>query len=308
MTELRIAIVGFGKIARDQHVGAIAAVQGATLAAVASRNASVPGLPHFATIEELLEMGPPIDAVSLCTPPQVRRAQAAAALAAGKHVMLEKPPGIGAAELDPLVAMATEAKRTLFATWHSRHAPAVEPARKWLATRRIKSVHINWKEDVRVWHPGQTWIWEPGGLGVFDPGINALSILTRILPKPVFVTAAELAFPANCQSPIAANLTLSDISGLPVTAEFDFRQTGPQSWDIVAETDQGRMALSRGGRIMEVDGKVVADAPDEEYPELYRRFIKLAATGESDVDLAPLRLVADAFLLGKRNIVEPFVD
>lgn len=55
MTELRIAIVGFGKIARDQHVGAIAAVPGATLAAVASRNASLPDLPHFATIEELLE-------------------------------------------------------------------------------------------------------------------------------------------------------------------------------------------------------------------------------------------------------------
>ncbi|MBR0788311.1 Gfo/Idh/MocA family oxidoreductase [Bradyrhizobium manausense] len=308
MTAIRIAIVGFGKIARDQHVGAIAATPGAVLAAVASRNASLPGLPHFATIEELLEKGPEIDAVSLCTPPQVRRAQAAVALAAGKHVMLEKPPGIGVAELDPLVAMAANAKRTLFATWHSRHAPAVEPAREWLATRRIKSVHIIWKEDVRVWHPGQTWIWEPGGLGVFDPGINALSILTRILPKPVFVTAAELAFPANCQSPIAANLTLTDIDGMAVTAEFDFRQTGPQSWDIVAETDQGRMTLSRGGRIMEVDGKVVADAPDEEYRELYRRFVKLAAAGERDVDLAPLRLVADAFLLGKRNIVEPFVD
>jgi len=308
VTEFRIAIVGFGKIARDQHVGAIAATPGAMLAAVASRNASLPGLPHFATIEELLEKGPDIDAVSLCTPPQVRRAQAAAALAAGKHVMLEKPPGMGVAELDPLVAMAADAKRTLFATWHSRHAPAVEPAREWLATRRIKAVHINWKEDVRVWHPGQAWIWEPGGLGVFDPGINALSILTRILPKPVFVTAAELAFPANCQSPIAANLTLTDIDGLPVTAEFDFRQTGPQSWDIVAETDQGRMTLSRGGRIMEVDGKIVAEAPDHEYRELYRHFVKLAATGARDVDLAPLRLVADAFLLGKRNIVEPFVD
>ncbi|MGW1423764.1 Gfo/Idh/MocA family protein [Bradyrhizobium manausense] len=308
MTALRIAIVGFGKIARDQHVGAIAATPGAVLAAVASRNASLPGLPHFATIEELLEKGPEIDAVSLCTPPQVRRSQAVAALAAGKHVMLEKPPGIGVAELDPLAAMAADAKRTLFATWHSRHAPAVEPARAWLATRRIKSVHINWKEDVRVWHPGQAWIWEPGGLGVFDPGINALSILTRILPRQVFVTAAELAFPANCQSPIAAKLTLTDIDGLPVTAEFDFRQTGPQSWDILVETDGGRMTLSKGGRIMEVDGKVVADAPDEEYRELYRRFVKLAATGASDVDLAPLRLVADAFLLGKRNIVEPFVD
>ena len=308
MTALRIAIVGFGKIARDQHVGAIAATPGAVLAAVASRNASLPGLPHFATIEDLLEKGPEIDAVSLCTPPQVRRAQAAAALAAGKHVMLEKPPGIGVAELDPLVAMAADAKRTLFATWHSRHAPAVEPAREWLAGCRIKSVRIIWKEDVRVWHPGQTWIWEPGGLGVFDPGINALSILTRILPKPVFVTAAELAFPANCQSPIAANLTLTDISGLPITAEFDFRQTGPQSWDIVAETDQGQMTLSRGGRIMAIDGKVVAEAPDEEYRELYRHFVKLAASGASDVDLAPLRLVADSFLLGKRSIVEPFVD
>ncbi|MFB6415597.1 MULTISPECIES: Gfo/Idh/MocA family protein [Bradyrhizobium] len=308
MTELRIAIVGFGKIARDQHVGAIAATSGATLAAVASRNASLPGLPHFATIEELLEKGPDVDAVSLCTPPQVRRAQAAAALKAGKHVMLEKPPGIGVAELDPLIAMAAEAKRTLFATWHSRYAPTVEPARQWLAGRRITSVHIDWKEDVRIWHPGQGWIWEPGGLGVFDPGINALSILTRILPSQVFVTAAELAFPANCQAPIAASLTLTDIGGLPVTAEFDFRQTGPQSWDIVVETDQGRMTLSSGGARMAVDGKVLAEAPDEEYRGLYRRFVELTTTGTSDVDLTPLRLVADAFLLGRRTVVEPFVD
>jgi D-galactose 1-dehydrogenase len=308
VTELRIAIVGFGKIARDQHVGAIAATSGATLAAVASRNASLPGLPHFATIEELLEKGPDVDAVSLCAPPQVRRAQAAAALKAGKHVMLEKPPGIGVAELDPLIAMAAEAKRTLFATWHSRYAPAVEPARQWLAGRRITSVHIDWKEDVRIWHPGQGWIWEPGGLGVFDPGINALSILTRILPCQVFVTAAELAFPANCQAPIAASLTLTDIGGLPVTAEFDFRQTGPQSWDIVVETDQGRMTLSSGGARMAVDGKVLAEAPDEEYRGLYRRFVELTTTGTSDVDLTPLRLVADAFLLGRRTVVEPFVD
>ncbi|MGV7213323.1 Gfo/Idh/MocA family protein [Bradyrhizobium sp. UFLA05-112] len=308
MTELRIAIVGFGKIARDQHVAAIAATPGATLAAIASRNASLPDLPHFASIEELLAKGPPIDAVSLCTPPQVRRVQAVAALAAGKHVMLEKPPGLSLGELDPLVAMAMGAKRTLFATWHSRFAPAVEPARQWLAARSIKSVHISWKEDVRVWHPGQGWIWEPGGLGVFDPGINALSILTRILPRQVFVTAAELSFPANREAPIAANLTLSDAGGLPITAEFDFRQTGPQSWDIVAETDQGRMMLSGGGARMAVDGKVLAEEPEAEYRGLYRRFVELAATGESDVDLTPFRLVADAFMLGKRNVVELFVE
>src|SRR5262249_9882345 len=238
----RIAIVGFGKIARDKHVGAIAATSGVVLVAIASHDGSLPGLPYFTGVEELLDKGPPIDAVALCTPPQARRAAAATPLAAGKHVLLEKPPGASVAELDPLIAMAAEAKRTLFATWHSRYAPAVEPAREWLATRRLKSVHINWKEDVRVWHPGQAWIWEPGGLGVFDPGINALSLLTRILPKPVFVPSAELAFPSNCQAPIAANLSLTDVGSLPITAAFDFRQTGPQSWDILVETDEGQMS------------------------------------------------------------------
>jgi len=308
MGELRVAIVGFGKIARDQHVPAIAATPGITLAAVASRNASLPGLPHFATIEQLLQDAPEIDAVALCTPPQVRRQQAIAALKAGKHVMLEKPPGAAVTELDPLIALAAEQRRTLFATWHSRYAPAVEPARAWLAERRITNVQINWKEDVRVWHPGQSWIWEPGGLGVFDPGINALSILTRILPAHVFVTAAELSFPSNRAAPIAADLTLTDTSGLPIAAAFDFRQTGPQSWDIIVDTDGEQLVLSRGGARLAAGGKTLVEAPDEEYPGLYRRFVELVATGASDVDLLPLRLVADAFLLGNRRIVEPFED
>jgi D-galactose 1-dehydrogenase len=308
MSPIRIAIVGFGKIARDQHVPAIAATDGVTLAAIASRNASLPDVPHFATIEQLLRDGPAIDAVALCTPPQVRRAQAAAALEAGKHVMLEKPPGASVAELDPLMAQAARAGRTLFATWHSRFAPAVEPARRWLASRRISSVTINWKEDVRVWHPGQGWIWEPGGLGVFDPGINALSILTRILPQPLFVTAAELSFPANREAPIAAHLSLTDAAGLPITAEFDFRQTGPQSWDILIETDGGLLKLSGGGARLIAGGEVLVDAEAEEYRGLYRRFVELTATGTSDVDLTPLRLVADAFMLGRRRIVAAFEE
>ena len=50
------------------------------------------------------------------------------------------------------------------------------------------------------------------------------------------------------------------------------------------------------------------DEKEREYPGLYRRFVALTKTGASDVDLAPLRLVADAFLLGRRNFVEPFED
>ena len=308
MAPLRIAIVGFGKIARDQHVPAIAATEGAVLAAVASRNASLAGVPHVATLEELLREGPPVDAVALCTPPQVRRAQAAMALAAGKHVMLEKPPGATVGEIRPLLSAAVAAGRTLFATWHSRFAPAVEPARQLLEGRRVTAVRISWKEDVRVWHPGQAWIWQPGGLGVFDPGINALSILTRILPQPLFVTSADLAFPANRDAPIAATLSLSDAEGLPIDAEFDFRQTGPQSWDIHLDTDGGPVILSSGGARLRAGGEQLVDGANAEYAGLYRRFVELAAAGGSDVDLAPLQLVADAFLLGRRRTVEPFED
>jgi len=221
-------------------------------------------------------------------------------------VMLEKPPGASVSELDPLIATAARAGRTLFATWHSRFAPAVEPARQWLASRHINSVHICWKEDVRVWHPGQGWIWEPGGLGVFDPGINALSILTRILPQPLFLTAAELSFPANREAPIAARLSLTDSEGVPIAAEFDFRQTGPQSWDIVVDTDRGPLTLSGGGARLVAGDAVLVEAAEAEYRGLYRRFVELTATGSSDVDLTPLRLVADAFLLGRRRIVESF--
>jgi D-galactose 1-dehydrogenase len=305
---IRIAIVGLGKIARDQHVSAIAATPGIELAAVVSRNASLDGVAHFTTLDQMLAKARDIDAVALCTPPQVRSAQAALALAAGKHVLLEKPPGATVSELTPLVATASQSGKTLFATWHSRFAAAVEPAREFLADRQITSVAIRWKEDVRHWHPGQAWIWEPGGLGVFDPGINALSIVTRILPRPIFLTKAELSFPSNCAAPIAADLTFSDSLATPVHAEFDFRQTGPQSWDIEIETDAGRLMLSSGGARMVHDGRVVVDGKNAEYAGIYRRFVDLIGHGVSDADLVPLMHVADAFMLGRRHVVEAFVE
>jgi D-galactose 1-dehydrogenase len=143
---------------------------------------------------------------------------------------------------------------------------------------------------------------------VFDPGINALSILTRILPRAVFVAAAELSFPANREAPIAASLSMTDSAGMPITAEFDFRQTGPQTWDIVVETDGGTLKLSSGGARLALDGEARVDGKNAEYRALYRRFLELAATGASEVDLTPFHLVADAFLLGKRRIVEAFED
>jgi D-galactose 1-dehydrogenase len=205
-----------------------------------------------------------------------------------------------------LIARAAQARRTLYTAWHSRFAPAVEPARRWLVSRRVRSVRINWKEDVRVWHPGQRWIFEPGGFGVFDPGINALSILTRILPQPLFATAASLEIPVNRAGPIAADLELSDSAGLSIHASLDFRETRNHAWDIRFETDHGPVVLSGGGSRLVAGDEVLVDEKKQSYPLLYRRFVELVRSGESDVDLSPLQLVADAFMLGRRREVEAF--
>lgn len=308
MPSIRLAIVGLGKIARDQHLGAIEATEGVDLVAVASRNAALDGVACFADIDALLAADIEIDAVSLCTPPQGRFEQARAALLAGKHVMLEKPPGATIAEVFALEALARKQGVSLFATWHSREAAAVEPARRLLAERKVRSVEVEWKEDVRHWHPGQAWIWEPGGLGVFDPGINALSIVTRIMPESFHLVSSELSFPANRAAPIAADLDFESESGIKVTAAFDWRQTGPQTWDIRVETEEGSVVLTHGGSRLIVNGEAQIVEEDREYRNLYGRFVELVTAGRSDTDFSPLVHVADAFMLGRRNIVESFED
>jgi D-galactose 1-dehydrogenase len=308
MSPINLAIVGVGKIVRDQHLPAIARNGEYRLIAAASRNGTVDGIDNFKSIDEMLAAVPEIEAVSLCMPPQYRYEAAEKALSAGKHVFLEKPPGATLSEVADLEALAREKGLSLFASWHSRYAPAVEAAKTFLAGTTIRSMQVIWKEDVRHWHPNQDWIWQAGGLGVFDPGINALSIVTHILPRPVFVTAATLEFPDNRDAPIAASITFTDAKGLDLAADFDWRQTGKQSWDIVATTDAGEMVLSEGGAKLNVDGKLVHDEPEQEYPMLYKRFAEIVKAGRSDVDLAPLRHVADAFMLGRRKIVEAFHD
>jgi D-galactose 1-dehydrogenase len=303
---IRVALVGLGKIARDQHGPALQANPAfALVATVCPYGGVTEGVPDFATLDDLLASRIAVDAVAICTPPQVRYRLAAEAIGGRLHVLLEKPPAATLFEAASLVELAAEAGSTLFAAWHSRFAAGVEPAREWLSGRHIRGATITWREDVRVWHPGQAWIWQAGGFGVFDPGINALSIATRILPGPLSLSHAELEVPANRDAPIAARLALETASGAPIAVDFDFRQTGPQTWDIAVETDAGTMILSHGGAVLTLPTGTL-HASDGEYPALYARFAELIRCGSSEVDTAPLGLVEDAFRLGRVMRTEAF--
>ena len=312
MPPIRIAVIGVGKIARDQHLPVIAANPEFELAALVSREDPAMAAPWFPTLDALLDSNTPVDAIALCTPTKIRYQPATKAMQHGLHCLLEKPPAATLSEFEAMRSVSQDTGSTLFVAWHSRYAACVEMARQWLAQRKILSAAVSWREDVRHWHPGQSWIWEPEGFGVFDPGSNALSIATAILPRPFFLTEATLCIPANRAAPIAADLTFSDGHDLTVTMEFDWRQTGPQSWDIVVETDAGTLSLTNGGANLslpgdpQIHGAGVYGGLRAEYAGLYARFAALIAAGQSEADIAPLRHVADAFLRGRRTTVEAF--
>ena len=306
----KLAIIGLGKIAQDQHLPVVAKNRDFELAAVVSSRGAYKDVPSFKTPAELFAAGLKLDAVSLCMPPEPRFDIARDALDAGLHVLMEKPPTPTVGELDAITAHAERRKRILFTTWHSQYNAAVDEAKRLLAGKTVTKLHVSWKEDVRHWHPGQEWIWEPGGFGVFDPGINAFSIVTKILPQPSFVSACTLETPANKQTPIAAQIRFKPSwdGTAELSADLDWRQTGEQSWNIFVTTADGLdLALRKGGTELHVNGKLTTEAPMAEYEGIYAHFAQLLKSGQSHVDGAPLQLVSDCFMQGRRTETEAFL-
>ena len=305
MKPIRIAIIGFGKIAADQHVPSIAGNDRFDLVATSSRSGQ--GVEQtFTDWRELLRTVQGLEAVAITTPPSARYEIARASIDAGLHVLMEKPPTVTLTETEELACLAEAKGTTLYATWHSRHNPSVPVAAKALAGKRIAEMQIRWQEDVHKWHPGQRWIWEAGGFGVFDPGINAFSIATAIFPGSLFVRSAELSIPENAETPIAAEIDFaSDVAGGPLHASLDFRRTEGEEWTIEVRTvDGASVVLKDGGARLFIDGTEQQVSGLGEYPDIYREFVDLIDQRRSSVDVRPLRLVADCFLAASRTQVE----
>jgi predicted dehydrogenase len=301
MTPIGIAIIGFGKIAADQHLPAIHANDRFKLLATSSRSGAGPA-PCFDDWRRLLREVDGLEAVAITTPPGPRPEIAVECAAAGLHVLLEKPPTATLSEAQWLCSIANRGDRTMFATWHARHNPAVLAGADLLAGKRVKAMRITWHEDVRKWHPGQDWIWQPGGFGVFDPGINALSIATAIFPGALFVKSAELHVPENAQTPIAVEAELgSPAADGRLTCSLDWRRSEGEEWTIAVETTDGlKLSLEQGGAELIVNGESQSCEGMGEYPAIYARFLDLIDNRQSDMDVSPLRLVADCLLIGRR--------
>src|SRR5262245_66448256 len=114
---LRFGLIGFGAWGRF-HAGAISKTAGAELKAIAARSDAsrgaakdtFPNAQVYTDYRELLAR-PDIDVVDIVVPSYLHHEIASAALAAGNHLLLEKPMALSLHECDDLIAIARKHKR-----------------------------------------------------------------------------------------------------------------------------------------------------------------------------------------------------
>ncbi|GAB4098040.1 Gfo/Idh/MocA family oxidoreductase [Sinomonas halotolerans] len=219
---LRAAVVGCGDISA-QHAEAIAAVPEAVLAAVvdtdgARREAARRryGVPGYASLGDLLAAGG-IDVVHLCTPHSEHAGQAVAALAAGVHVLTEKPLAhtLEGAEAVVAAARAVRGRASLGVCFQNRYNAPVRALAEVLASGaagRILGAHAT-----VFWHRGPeyyaarpwrgTWAGSGGGL-LMNQAIHTLDLLQWLLG------------PARVVAGSASNLSLGGVIEVEDTAQI----------------------------------------------------------------------------------------
>ena len=140
---LRLGVIGVGAMGTRHAENIARGVPEATLVAVfdtqpaaAERVAAALGCDHTASIDVLLRRDD-LDAVVVVSPPRFHAEHAVAALAAGKHVLLEKPMALTLADADRIIAAAERAGVRLQVGFMRRYDPAYAAAKRRIAAGDI---------------------------------------------------------------------------------------------------------------------------------------------------------------------------
>jgi scyllo-inositol 2-dehydrogenase (NADP+) len=120
---IRCGVVGFGLAGRIFHSAVIDATEGLELAAIVERTGDAARQAHpratvFRSLEALLEQGG-VDVVAIATPNESHAPLTLACLRAGKHVVVDKPAAVSAAEAAAMIAAARNSGRRVFG-YHNR--------------------------------------------------------------------------------------------------------------------------------------------------------------------------------------------
>lgn len=203
---MQLAIVGLGFMGAT-HVKAALTIPGLQLAVVSRDPEKLKGdlskvsgnlatteaaldfssVRTFSTFDEVLA-DPSIDAVDLCLPTALHEPFTTRALAAGKHVLVEKPMGLDRAACDRMLAAAREANRILMAAQVLRFFPAYDSLKSHLATHTTYGATFRRRCAAPGWGPWLKDKSQSGG-GVFDLLIHDIDMALYLYGPPTHVRA-----------------------------------------------------------------------------------------------------------------------
>jgi predicted dehydrogenase len=224
-------ILGCGDVAEKKGGPALYKAAGSSLVAVMRRDrekAEDFARRHGATraydrAEDLLS-DPGVDAVYIATPPHLHHEQTIAAARAGKHVLVEKPMALNAAECDAMIAACRESGVHLHVAYYRRFYPKFVAAKRLLDAGAIGQV-LGARLLMCAEAPATGWRVDPavsGGGHFVDVGSHRLDMLVYLLGD----VAEATGFAENRVGHHAAEndvaLALHFASGAVASASFHF--------------------------------------------------------------------------------------
>lgn len=193
-----VAVIGAGGFATSTLLPAIGALPNVALRAVVTRGSASAarvaqefGAGKASTDSAAVLADPAVDAVVIATRHDQHAALALAALAAGKHVFLEKPLGITRAEIDAVREAARGSDRVFTVGYNRRYAPLVLRAREALRAAGGPSV-VDYRVNAGFIPPGH-WTLDPaiGGGRIVGEACHMLDLLSFLLGPEVPGLSAE---------------------------------------------------------------------------------------------------------------------
>ncbi len=198
---LRLGIVGCGWVALDRHLPALAHVPEVDVVALAdldpaalSRAGSLAPRARRFPSAEALAADPDVDAVAVTVPPAAHLDVALAALAAGKHVLVEKPLAASLEDADTLVTASETSPCKVVVGFNFRRHRFVQRAKAMIAAGElgdvtcIRSAFTNDVplDDAAGWRGSRAL----GGGGILDRAVHEIDLWRYLLADDVAEVSA----------------------------------------------------------------------------------------------------------------------
>ena len=194
MTDIGVGLIGYGLAGKVFHAPFIAATPGLRLCAVVSRDAAKvhvdhPGLSVVPDVAGLLAM-PEVRLVVVASPDELHAEHALAALAAGRHVLVDKPFATSLGDARRIDAAARSANR-LLTVFHNRRWDADFLTLRQLIADGVLGHVVHFESHFDRWRPEPAPVWkEARAAGSWqDLGPHLVDQALCLFGRPSAVTA-----------------------------------------------------------------------------------------------------------------------